>query len=223
MESIRQRAVSMLPSVMLTALSMVQAIAIELLWSRLWESPYLWVWGWEAVVGWSQSVTCFVGFLLMWVLYVTMVVQFRWVPSIRDIIIPFLVGVLEFGLIAATAPSLLGIWFGILGLLFLVSFWTSQTTAMRARRDPRNREFFDGTEPATWRDLVWPAVPPGALFALSLFFFLTGSKGAFALMAVLIALGFILNRMWILSRWWNHAISETSEPEMVADQASAPS
>jgi len=217
MESIRQRAVEMLPSVMLTALSMVQAIAIEFLWSRLWETPYLWVWSSEALVGWSQSFTCFVGFLLVWILYVTLVVQFRWVPTVRDMSVPFLIGVLEFSLIAATSPSLLGIWFGILGLLFFISYWNSQAIAMRARRDPRNREFFDGREPATWRDFIWPMVPAGTLFALSLFFFLTDSKGTFALLAVLVALGFILNRMWLMSRWWNNVTSETPVPEMVAD------
>lgn len=217
MEFIRERAVGMLPSVMLTALSMVQAIAIELLWSRLWETPALWVWGWEGAVAWSQSVTCFVGFLLIWLLYVTMVVQFRWVPSVRDMIVPFLIGVLEFSWIAAASPSRIGIWFAICGLLFLISFLSSQSTAVRARHDPRNREIFEGVEPRTWRDHVWPLVPAGVLLSLSVLFFLTDSHAGFALAAVLIALGFILNRMWILRRWWNNATSEASSLEMACD------
>ena len=42
MESIRRRAMEIFPSVLLTVLSMVQALALELLWTRLGDSPYLW-------------------------------------------------------------------------------------------------------------------------------------------------------------------------------------
>lgn len=57
MESIKQRAIEMLPSVMLTALSMIQALGIELLWSRIREPPYLWMSSLDAVIGWSQIAT----------------------------------------------------------------------------------------------------------------------------------------------------------------------
>ncbi len=53
MVSIRERAIATFPSVMLTVLSMIQAL--ELLWTRVMESEFLWLGGWDALVGWADE------------------------------------------------------------------------------------------------------------------------------------------------------------------------
>ena len=145
MEAMRNRATELLPSVLLTVLSMIQALALELFWVRLRESSYLWTPGWEALLGWSQAAAMLLGFLVVW-LFFSVVMRFRWLPSIQDSVVPFGIGVLEFSLIDLMGPDSLGPWFYLLALIFAVSTWTSQSIFRRARQDPANREFFDSVE-----------------------------------------------------------------------------
>ena len=95
----RNRATDLLPSVLLTVLSMIQALALELLWTRLRESPYLWTASWDALLGWTQATAMLLGFLVVWLLYISFVMRFRWLPSLSDSVIPFGIGILEFSLI----------------------------------------------------------------------------------------------------------------------------
>ena len=138
-----------------------------------------------------------------------MVMRFTWAPNVGDTVIPFLIGLLEFSLIAATGPSSLGIWFATMGLIFTIVSWASYTIFRRASQDPANREFFDTFPPPSWRDLLAVVIPAGTLFGLALFFSMTGSRSIVALVAILTALGFIINRLWITRAWWNRAISSS--------------
>ena len=52
METIRTRATDLLPSVLLTVLSMIQALALELLWTRIRETT-----SFKIRTGWSMSST----------------------------------------------------------------------------------------------------------------------------------------------------------------------
>ena len=49
-----ERAKELLPSIILTILSMIQALALELYWSRIEDSGFLWEGGAEALIGWLQ-------------------------------------------------------------------------------------------------------------------------------------------------------------------------
>ena len=78
---------------------MIQALALELMWTRLRESPYLWTVGWDALLGWAQVTAMLLGFLVVWLFYVSIVMRFRWLPSLSDSVVPFAIGILEFTLI----------------------------------------------------------------------------------------------------------------------------
>ena len=114
MEMIRNRATDLFPSVLLTVLSMIQALALELLWTRMRESPYLWSGGWDALLGWSQVAAMLLGFLVVWLFYVSTVMRFRWLPSLQDSVVPFGIGILEFTLIDLMGPDSLGPWFYVM-------------------------------------------------------------------------------------------------------------
>ncbi len=94
-----ERAKELLPSIILTILSMVQALALELFWSRIEGSDFLWQGGLTAVAGWLQLTAMLVGMLLIWVLYVSFVLRFSWLPALEDTLIPFVIGLLELSLI----------------------------------------------------------------------------------------------------------------------------
>ena len=157
METMQTRATELFPSVQLTVLSMIQALALELLWSRVRESAYLWTWGWEARLGWTQVAAMLLGFLVVWLFFISVVLRFRWLPAIQDSVIPFGIGLLEFALIDLMGPDSLAPWLYALAVIFAASTWASHTIFRRARRDPANREFFASLPPATlFASWPWP-------------------------------------------------------------------
>jgi hypothetical protein len=75
--------------VLLTLLSIVQALALELLWSHVRESGYLFDTSWTALLTWMQVGTTFLGIVVIWIAYASIAMRFRWVPSTSDSVYPF--------------------------------------------------------------------------------------------------------------------------------------
>lgn len=151
---IRERVKENFPTVLLTLLSIVQAIALELLWGHVVEATHLYTLSFEAIVGWLQVAATLMGFALIWVVYASNVMRFRWVPTIADSMYPFIVGIVEFWLVETMGPNSLGIWFLVLGVVIAVMTYVSQITMRRARYDNDNHPFFEGREPATIVDFI---------------------------------------------------------------------
>jgi len=215
-ETVRNRATDLFPSVLLTVLSMIQALALELLWARLRESPYLWTVGWDALLGWVQVAAMLLGFLVVWLFYVSIVMRFRWLPSLPDSVVPFGVGILEFILIDLMGPDSLGPWFYVLALIFAVSTWASHTIYRRARRDPANSEFFESVQPATLQDFA-PAIGAVAGFAfLGLVLQVSGSQRWLALGSLLVAIAALANQIRMTRWYWRRSISDAASSEAAA-------
>ncbi len=178
---IRRRAKANFPTVLLTLLSIVQAFALELLWSYVTEQTHLYDLSFFAILGWVQIVATLLGILLIWLIYSDLVLRFSWVPTTTDAIFPFLVGILEFGQITALGTQTIGFWFMILGLLFAAMAWISQATMKRARLDTDNDDFFKNVDPAGWSDHLSSIVPVVLLMIIGVGLWLTGNQGWFAL------------------------------------------
>jgi len=86
--TMRKRAKEHFPTVLLTLLSIVQALALELLWSHLRESPYLFELSWITAISWMQILATFLGLVLIWVVYANNVMRFRWVPVTSESVYP---------------------------------------------------------------------------------------------------------------------------------------
>jgi hypothetical protein len=213
METMRDRATEMLPSVLLTVLSIVQALALELLWTRIRESPYLWISGWDALLGWTQVAAMLLGFLVVWLFFVSVVMRFRWLPSIQDSVVPFGIGILEFSLIDLMGPDSLGLWLYALALIFAVSTWASHTIFRRARQHPANREFFESMSPATLRDFAPSIGAIAGIGLLGLVLQVSGNQGWLALVAVLIAIAALAYQIDLTRRYWKRSISESPRSE----------
>ena len=128
MNTIRIRAKDQMPVVLLTLLSIVQALALELLWDYVSSEDYLYESAWYALIGWMQVSASFMGILLIWLLYSSSVMRFRWVPATVDSVFPFLIGIIEFTLIALLGPGRIGGWFLVLALIFAVMTWVSHVS-----------------------------------------------------------------------------------------------
>jgi len=207
LETIRTRAKDLLPSVLLTLLSIIQALAIELLWTRLHENSYLWEAGWVSVLGWTQAAVMLLGIFQVWLFYTSLVMRFRWVPSVRDSALPFVIGILEFTLIDLMGPAYLALWLCTLAVIFAVSVWESQTIFRRARRDPENREFFETLSPARLRDFASSIGEISGLVLFGVLLYVTGSPPWLSFAGLLFATGALAHQIYENSRYWERSMS----------------
>ena len=59
MERVRNQAKEMFPNIHLTLISIIQALALEVLWSAVNEREHLWAWNAAALTGWLQAAAVF--------------------------------------------------------------------------------------------------------------------------------------------------------------------
>ncbi len=201
MKIIRDRAKEHLPMVLLTLLSIVQALALELLWSYVHESAYLFEMTWTALLTWIQIGTSFLGIVVIWLVYASTAMRFRWVPTTSDSVYPFIIGLLEFILIETLAPEYMGWWFFCLALIFGIMTWISHMTMRRARLDGENDEFFANLAPATARDFLPAFVIVFALVLAGTYLAITGDRGIVALVAVLVAFAGLVRQFIVAARF----------------------
>jgi hypothetical protein len=208
MKLIRDRAKEHLPMVLLTLLSIMQALALELLWSHVRESAYLFDMTWTALLTWVQISATFVGIVVIWVAYASTAMRFRWVPITSDSVYPFIVGILEFIMIETLAPEYMGWWFFCLALIFGLMTWVSHTTMRRARLDSENDEFFANLEPATVRDFYPAFMNMFVLILAGTYLGVSGDRGVVALVAILVAFAGLVRQLIVAARFWNFSVSE---------------
>ena len=103
MSDIRDRAKEQLPSVLLTLMSIIQALALEFLWDVVRVTPREFTW--DAVLDWLQIAANMLGILQLWLFYTSAAMRFRWVPTTQDLLFPFVIGILEFTLIDLTSGA----------------------------------------------------------------------------------------------------------------------
>jgi hypothetical protein len=89
MDSIRNRAKKRFPTVLLTLLSIVQALALEFLWGHSRHRPELYEATSGALIGWLQIAATLNVIILIWLAYASMVMRFRWTPTTADSVWPF--------------------------------------------------------------------------------------------------------------------------------------
>ena len=206
MNNMRSRAKSQMPMVLLTLLSIIQALALELLWVHVTESPDLMRWSWFTLLHWIQIIVTLLGIILVWLLYSSMTMRFSWVPASGDSVIPFGIGILEFTLIAVLGVAHLGAWFATLAGLFAVSHWAMQSILRRARSDGDNDHYFSDIPPARFRDFLPALLVVATLLLMGLALKLTGHTGVFALAAVLLAGVAVAQQIHLCAQRWRKAM-----------------
>ncbi len=142
MSTTKDRAMELSPTLVLTLLSIVQALALEVLWSSVREHAFLWEGTLHAAIGWAQVGIAFQGIVVLWLAYVGLVVRLLWVPRVHDVVVPFALGVFEFILASALGADWLLPWLLTLAGLFVVATLTNATIFKAASTLDENREYF---------------------------------------------------------------------------------
>ena len=209
MEAMRERTKEHFPTVLLTLLSIVQALALEILWSHLVDASYLFEFTWITVLSWIQVSATLIGIVLIWVIYSGSLMRFRWVPTTTDLVFPFFIGLLEFMLVASLGAETLGRWLLFMAAIFAAMNWESHTTMRRARQDKDNEVFFRNVEPATWRDFRVAVYTVGILVAAGVYLTLSKDTGPIAMLLVLVVTGLLLYQFRVSARFWDRSVLET--------------
>ncbi|NQX88414.1 MAG: hypothetical protein HRT77_07100 [Halioglobus sp.] len=196
----------LMPTIILTVLSMIQALALELYWSQLVEAEYLWAGDWIALIGWLQFAAMFFGILLIWLLYVSFVLRFNWLPSLEDTLVPFLIGLMEFGLIGLTHPDLIGPWMMLLAALFVVAVFISHTITRRARQDISNAYFFSQFDPAGIRDYRESAITAIGMASFGAILWRYPQLQMLAALALLLTMAALGYQYLQARRFWLHSL-----------------
>ncbi len=211
MSAVRNRAKDQLPQVLLTLMSIIQALALEFLWDdvRIAERALRW----DAVSTWFQIGADMLGIMQVWLLYTSATMRVRWTPSMRDLLIPFLIGILEFILIDVTGPNHRGLWFLTLAAVYLVASWDAQSVFTRAREDPDNVEFFRHFRPATVFARYESALVIGTLIGFGLIAEFIGDPPGMVLGGLTFACAVLIYRMEVARRFWGRSMSIAPLPD----------
>ncbi len=206
----RDRVMTQFPVILLTLISIIQALALELLWGKVLDGDYLWQWDLQAIVAWGSISVTMLGILQVWVLYSTLVLGFTWRPTMRDMLLPFVIGLLEFSLVSLIGPDFDALWLYALAGIFLFGNTVAHITFRRARLEIENAAFFRGRSPATWRNFIWAFSNIFLLIIFGILYTALRSPDWIALTAMVFANGALLVQMVTSRRLWK-AIVETED------------
>ena len=82
--------------VLLTLVSIIQALALETLWSEIAEEGELAGGGFAGVMAALQGTVVLLSIVAVWLFFAHLVMRFAWVPGLRDTMGPFAIGLIEF-------------------------------------------------------------------------------------------------------------------------------
>ncbi len=223
MNPLRDRAKEHFPTVLLTLLSIVQALSLELWWQYLSETRPVFRFELEALTLWAQIVTTIIGIAIVWVFYAGIVMRFRWVPATSDSLFPFFAGIVQFLLIDSLYSDSRGYWLCAMAVVFIGMMAILQLTMRRARRDPANALFFDKVRPASQRDFIAPGLLVLTLFVCS-YLVNAYDMGGLAMLATIFALVSLLFQLRGSARYWNESMraeeqADDKPPEPAVDPA----
>ena len=202
MKSIRDRAKKRFPTVLLTLLSIVQALALEFLWDHSRHRPELYEATATALLGWLQIAASLNVVILIWLAYAGMVMRFRWTPTTADSIWPFFVGLIQFQMIDLMGTENLGRWLVVLAILFALMNQVNHHAMKRARQDKANSEFFDQFSPATFKDFIPLYVTVAVLMIAGGLLWNSDNSGWPAIAALLVTALGLANEVRNAARYW---------------------
>jgi hypothetical protein len=203
---IAERAKELLPAVLLTLASIIQALSLEVLREGAQQAPHLWVPGPARLAGWLQVAGTFVSVMLVWVYYAQLVMRFRWVPSLRDSVIPFGFGLGQFALGELLEPGRMHVWLYVVAGLFLYAAWASTATLRAAEADPDNAWYLEIVAQGLLARFGIAAATVLALLALGGITQRVGSGGAWGVAAMLAANAILLFQLALQRHYWNRSV-----------------
>lgn len=198
-------------------MSIIQAIALETLWSKTVEGGGFDVLTLLIVIGWMQSIATLLVIIMVWMTYVGLLMRFVWTPSLLDTVLPFPVGILQFALIEFAVAQHFGYWVFCLGLLTLLVTFITQRYFRKARLDPKNEDFFKAVSPATIRDVLPEIVYAIIALAIGITTIIIQPNVWFAIVFILTFVGASGHLMFRQAKFWNQSIEPVAKNIEAAD------
>ncbi|MBT8115644.1 MAG: hypothetical protein KJP04_09690 [Arenicella sp.] len=211
MNILRDRVKQHFPSVLLTLLSIVQALALELLWSHMQENKYPLEMSLDSLTVWTQIAATFLGLVTIWVVYASNAMRFRWVPKTSDSVYPFFIGLMEFLLVDHLGPGKEGLWLIFMAIIFGAMVWVTHQTFRRARQDGSNDAFFADVSPATMRDHYPHIVCTLGIFVAGVYQHMTADRGIVIFMLLFGTMFLLAWQLYASALFWESSLAEDSE------------
>jgi hypothetical protein len=208
-QPIGRRAKELLPSVLLTLASIIQALSLEVLWTSASGASHLWGGGAAVLAGWLQVAAVFETILLVWLYYAHLVMRFWWVPTVRDSLIPFGVGLGQFAVAELLQPSQLPLWFFALAALFVYATWASVAMFRSAQQDPDNDWYFAAVHDGPAARFGPSLVSIGGFSALGAVTHVVGAGGPWSVAAVAAANAILLGQIALQRFYWTRSLALT--------------
>ncbi len=201
---LRARAKAQFPSVLLTLTSIIQAIALESLWSRF--SGLAEPAGFAAIPAeaWLQSCAMLLAIMILWIYYAQLVMRLVWVPRLVDSLIPFALGIVQFLEIDAIGRGDVALWLAPFPLIFLLCFAGWNWTLRHAMEEPENEALIASFLP---EDRLLRHGPMVGSIVSSLLFCATVWIWPGTSLAALLALdGLLAVHLWLQGRYWRESV-----------------
>lgn len=211
MNPMRDRVKEHYPSVLLTLLSIVQALAFGMLWEHIDETDYLFEASQIALLSWLQIFSTLVVFILIFLIYGNNVMRLRWVPTTTETALPFAVGLLEFILVKTLGPENLGPWFLLMAVVFVTMTLIAYSTMRKARLEAENEPFFRNRGRATIRDYIPNIITVIIIFGVGLHLWETGDQGSVALIAMCSMCALLMVQFYSAASFWSRSLAPMSE------------
>jgi hypothetical protein len=141
MESIRRRAMELFPSTYMTMVSLIEAIALELLVGRLQSMPRADGFSSAVLIGWLQIAFMFEVVLGVWIAYAILSTAARWITTFRDSAVVFALGIWQFLAIGWIGEVPSHYWLGWGGVGCFIAIVIVRGAYVAARRIPGNEIF----------------------------------------------------------------------------------
>ncbi|MDG1112750.1 MAG: hypothetical protein P8N63_03160 [Pseudomonadales bacterium] len=217
MNELRTRVRSNVSAAVLTLLGIIQALALEQLWTHVLITDALYTLTWQTFTSWTQIVTTLTAIILVWLVYAANVTRFLWLPSIYEFILPFWVGFVQVLMIQVLTPTNIGFWFILMGVLFGTMIWIAQSTLRKARLDGSNEAFFATISAATWSDFLPAIAIIGLILTFGLYAanFKTGHLVNLSMLLILLSFAYIQFRT--LRMGWQRSMSPDDNPSPPPD------
>jgi len=203
---IESRAKDLLPQVLLTLISIVQALALEVLWSSVNSQAHLWAPGPSRWIGWLQVAATLEIIVLVWLFFVHLLLRFRWVPTVRDSVMPFVFGVGEFTAAQMLGAEYLAHWFFLIAALFSFAQWATVGSFRVARQDPDNDWYFHRLPEG--REIVhtpW-LVTVSVFLGFGTWIAIAGPTGAVAMVGIVSVNVIVLLQLFMQHFFWTRSL-----------------
>lgn len=211
MNAMRDRAKEQFPMVLLTLLSIVQALALELLWSHISAADHLMSLSWTAVIALLQVAATFLAVVLVWLVYASNMMRLRWVPVTADSVYPFIIGMFEFMLVESLDPGETGPWIILLTAIFAIMVRVSHKSMRRARMDGDNNDFFSQFERATPRDFIPQFTIIAGLTLAGTYIWVSDNRAVFTMGVLITTLCIMVWQFYMTTVFWRLSVIDQHE------------